>query len=395
MRRLSGNLIALAVFTAITVYLAWLIVAPFVDVLVWAGVLAVVSYPAYARWRTRGWSPAVSAAITTMFVVLVIMVPLALVGVMLLRQLPDAVAGAQDGLHVLLDPNSRPYQFVDRYVDIDPLVENLRNKTWLAERAKSFTTVVASRTLGIVGGLLGVVVQVFFVLFTLYYLLRDADRIVPAIRDMLPLERSQADGVFVRTHEIISASLNGVLVISAIQGALGAVAFWVLGIPSPMLWGVMMFLLSMIPMAGAAIVWVPAAIYLFATGHWIKGVLLVVWGGGVIGMMDNLLRPKLVGERTRLHELVVFFSVLGGIQVFGVLGLVVGPVVVAIAYSMFEVFRRMEWSGPSTPAMAPGAPVAAAVLGTPGLVAPRKGSDSAPPEQVATTPAKTQGHPGN
>jgi len=141
-----------------------------------------------------------------------------------------------------------------------------------------------------------------------------------------------------------------VLVISAIQGILGGIAFAFLGLPSPVMWGVVMFLFSMIPMAGAAIVWAPAAIYLFATGNIAKGVILVIWGGGVIGMIDNLLRPRLVGERTRLHELVVFFSVLGGLQVFGVLGLVVGPVVVAIGLSLLEVFKRLEWGTSHSPA---------------------------------------------
>jgi predicted PurR-regulated permease PerM len=103
-----------------------------------------------------------------------------------------------------------------------------------------------------------------------------------------------------------------------------------------------MFLLSTIPMAGSAIVWAPAAIYLFATGHWIKSIFLVAWGALVIGMIDNVLRPRLVGKRAKLHELIIFFSVLGGLQVFGVLGLFVGPVVAAIALALVEVFQHSE-----------------------------------------------------
>ena len=134
---------------------------------------------------------------------------------------------------------------------------------------------------------------------------------------MLPLERAQANEIFERTRDVIGASVYGVLVIATIQGMLGALAFWVLGLPSPLLWGVVMLFLSMIPMAGSFIVWVPAAIYLAVTGAWLKAVLLTVWGLLVIGTVDNFLRPKLVGERTHLHELLIFFSVLGGLQVFG------------------------------------------------------------------------------
>jgi predicted PurR-regulated permease PerM len=131
-----------------------------------------------------------------------------------------------------------------------------------------------------------------------------------------------------------------VLLIAGIQGFLGMVGFMICGLPSAVLWGVVMFLLSTIPMAGAAIVWIPAAIFLAATGKWGYAIFLAAWGGGVIGLIDNVLRPRLVGKRARLHELIIFFSVIGGLQVFGVLGLFVGPVVAAIALAMVEVFRQ-------------------------------------------------------
>jgi predicted PurR-regulated permease PerM len=140
-----------------------------------------------------------------------------------------------------------------------------------------------------------------------------------------------------------------VLVIAVIQGVLGGLAFWVLGLPSPLLWGVVMIFLSMIPMAGAFIVWVPAAIYLAITGHWVSALILTVWGALVIGSIDNFLRPKLVGEKTRLHELLVFFSVLGGLQVFGVIGLVLGPVIVAITIALLDVLRHADGVSPAPP----------------------------------------------
>jgi predicted PurR-regulated permease PerM len=155
----------------------------------------------------------------------------------------------------------------------------------------------------------------------------------------LPLESKQATAIMARTRDVIGASVYGVLAIAIVQGILGGLAFWTLGVPSAIVWGVAMTFLSMIPMLGAFLVWVPAAIYLALTGHAVKAVLLVLWGTLVIGMIDNFLRPKLVGERTKLHELLIFFAVLGGLQVFGVLGIVLGPVVLAITLALMDVFQ--------------------------------------------------------
>jgi len=127
--------------------------------------------------------------------------------------------------------------------------------------------------------------------------------------------------------------------IAALQGLLGGIAFWVLGIPSPVLWAVLMAFVCMIPVAGSFLVWLPLSIYLMANGYWAKGVVLIVWGALVVSTIDNFLRPKLIRNQTKLHELFVFFSVLGGIIVFGLLGIVLGPVVVAITLGLLQTFQ--------------------------------------------------------
>ena len=339
-RRSYARWLALVAATGIVLYLCWLMIQPFVDVLLWAAVLAIVARPVQARLRRAGYSSSISAMVTTAGVVMIVLIPLTLITAAVVQQGAGAADNLHDGVKRLLNPESAAFKWVSQYVDLTPLLD----PKVLGARLSSVWGAVANRTLGLVGGFVGGMVQVFFVLFTLYYLLRDSEVIMPAIRRSLPLTEAQADVIFERTGEVISASVNGVLVISAIQGLLGMIAFLVLGLPSALLWGVMMFLLSTIPMAGSAIVWAPAAIYLFATGHWIKAVLLVAWGALVIGMIDNVLRPRLVGKRAKLHELIIFFSVLGGLQVFGVLGLFVGPVVAAIALALVEVFQRSEKS---------------------------------------------------
>jgi predicted PurR-regulated permease PerM len=199
-------------------------------------------------------------------------------------------------------------------------------------------------TINVVGGVVGAVVKIFFILFAMYYLFRDGEKIAMKLPDQIPLERDRAVRILTHTREIISASVYGVLVIAIIQGTLGGLMFWFLGIPSSLVWGVLMTLLSTIPMAGAFVVWVPAAVILAISGHWIQAVILTLWGSVVIGTIDNFVRPKLVGQKAKMHELVIFFSVLGGLSLFGVLGILLGPVVVAITIALLEVLGESSES---------------------------------------------------
>jgi predicted PurR-regulated permease PerM len=228
--------------------------------------------------------------------------------------------------------------WISPYVDI----QQIQSPELVMERLQGWSGALANRTVGVVGGVLSAVVQTLLVVFTMFYLFRDGNAIRHAASDVLPLERSQSRDVIGRTREVIAASVYGVLVISAIQGILGGTVFLLLGLPSPLLWGVVMFFLSMIPMAGAFLVWAPAALYLAFSGAWGKAIFLTAWGVLVVGSIDNFLSPRLVGKRTRLHELLIFFSVLGGLQVFGVLGLVLGPVTVALTLALFEVVRQAD-----------------------------------------------------
>jgi predicted PurR-regulated permease PerM len=240
----------------------------------------------------------------------------------------------------LLDPNSSLtgplLNWLNRYVD----VTKLKSDEYLLGQLQGVGGTIAGQTLGFLGGVVSIIAQMFFVIFTMYYFFKDGEQIYAVLRNALPLERRQAESVMTRTREVIDASVYGVLSIAIIQGVLGGLAFWVLGLPSAIIWAVVMTFLSMIPMLGSFVVWLPAAIYLAVTGHWTKALILVLWGTLVIGTVDNFLRPMLVGSRTRLHELLIFFAVLGGLSVFGVLGVVLGPVVVAITLAVFEVLQK-------------------------------------------------------
>ena len=218
-------------------------------------------------------------------------------------------------------------------------IDRLRAQEFIVSQVQNSTQFLLGMSWNLVGNIVNAIVKAFFVIFTMYYLFRDGEKIVHGLPAALPLDRKQSEAIIARTQSVVSASVYGVVTIAAIQGLLGGIAFWVLGIPSPLVWAVLMGFVCMIPIAGSFLVWLPLAIYLFATGHWTKGVLLIVWGAVVVSSVDNFLRPKLIRDQTRLHELFVFFSVLGGVSVFGVLGIILGPVVLAITLGLLQTFQ--------------------------------------------------------
>ncbi len=336
--RLTGRSLGLLVIFGIAAWLCWLMLRPFVGVLLWAIVLVVVFYPAHRRLKDWIGNSGTAAACSTLLVIVTILLPVVLITYAVGRELRGAVENFQGGLGRVLDmPAIQPVvRWLSQYVDVNAW----RSGDYVATHLQAWSAAIAGPTLMFVGGIVSALVQTLLVVFTMFYFFRDADSMRHAIYDVVPLEYEQSHDIVMRTREVIGATIYGVLAISVIQGTLGFLIFLVLGLPSPLLWGVVMLLMSMIPMAGAFVVWVPASLYLLLTGSYIKALLLAGWGVLVIGSIDNFLSPRLVGRRARLHELLIFFSVLGGLQVFGVLGLVLGPVLAAVTLALIEVVRQ-------------------------------------------------------
>ncbi len=357
-RKIYIRWVALLAPTAVAIYVCWLMLRPFVDVLAWASVLVILFNPVYQRIIALTGRPGWSALLSTLIVISVILIPVTLLTLAVAKEVGAVAPHTQAFFRALFDPTSpvmgRIVTWLGRYID----VSHLHPQEYLMERLNTISGAIAGRTLGFVGGVAGAIFQAFFIIFTMYYLFRDGDRIYDAMLEVIPLQPAQTEQIFHRTREVIYATVYGVIVIAGIQGALGGLAFAALGIPSPLVWGVVMFFLSMIPLAGAYIVWVPVAVFLALSGHWGKALLLAVWGALIIGTIDNFLRPKLVGERARLHELLIFFSVIGGLQIWGALGLVLGPVVIAITHALIDIFRSMDHTfnvtSPAPPIVEPG-----------------------------------------
>jgi predicted PurR-regulated permease PerM len=334
-----AGFVTLLVALVAALYVCWLMLQPFLNVLLWASVLAVVFYPMHRRIRARLHGPSSAAAVSTLLVIVLILLPVTFITIAVVRELSGAATQLEATPQFLSESSPAVrwvFEHLDRYVHVDKAAA----REFISSRLQTWGAILASSTLVLVGGVVGAVVQMGLVVFTMFYLFRDGDRLRLAMYDMLPLERVQTSEITQRTSDVISATLYGVLVIAAIQGTLGTFIFWMLGLPSPLLWGVVMFFLSMIPMAGSFLVWGPAALYLGLTGALVRALVLIAWGVLVIGTIDNFLSPRLVGKRASLHELLIFFAVLGGLQVFGVLGLVLGPVVVAITLALIEMVRE-------------------------------------------------------
>ena len=328
--------------TAIAVYLCWLMIKPFLGVVAWAIVLVIVFYPVHTRLARRIRRPGLRALVSCLLVVLIIVLPLVVLTTLLAQELAQVIPNLPSQVSLLLNSPTSPLARITGWVQTRFGIDTISSKTFVVDHLKQSSDWLLGSSLNVVGNLVSGIVRAFFVLFTMYYLFKDGDKIVDKLPAALPLGRKQSEAIILRTKEVVSASVYGVVAIAAIQGLLGGIAFWILGIPSPLLWAVLMGFVCMIPLAGSFLVWAPLAIYLMITGHWTKAIILIVWGALVISTVDNLLRPKLVGGQTKLHELLVFFAVLGGISVFGLLGIVLGPVVLAITLGLLRTFQIQE-----------------------------------------------------
>jgi predicted PurR-regulated permease PerM len=348
-RPVQARQVAALALTALLLLLCWRMLEPFLSVVVWASVLAILFFPAHRVILKVVKRRALASFLSVLLVAATVIGPLIFVSSALLGQLAHVADRTRQALDDLRSDPVRAKQLQERLealrhqIDLDKFLSSDQ----LQAAATTLSQAILARSAGFVGGVLSVLVSILFTVFTLFYLFRDGEAIAARLPDLLPLDRRRAELVVKRAHEIITASVYGVLVIAIIQGTLAGAMFAMLGIPSALVWGVVMVILSTIPLAGSGLIWGPAVVFLAVSGSYTKAVILTVWGVAVIGTIDNILRPRLVGSRTRMHELFVFFSVLGGIAAFGIIGLLLGPVILGVAIVFLgAVFESPEATVP-------------------------------------------------
>jgi len=334
--------IAVLAATAIALYLCWLMLKPFVGVLGWAAVLVIIFYPVHRYVVRKIKRRSLSALVSSSLVIVVFVTPLTLVAIAVASEVGSVAQSFSAYVGQVINPATPVLGRLSGWIHERFALDTQASETFLVEQLKNAGVFLLGQSFGFVGNILGGLVRSFLVVFTMYYLFRDGEQIVRSFPRFLPFSYEQSQKIIVRTTEVVSASVYGVVTIAMLQGLLGGIAFWILGIPSPILWAVVMAFVCMIPIAGSFFVWLPASIYLMLGGQWGKSILLILWGALVISTVDNFLRPRLIRNQTKLHELFIFFSVLGGISVFGLLGIVMGPVVLAITLGLLSTFKDVE-----------------------------------------------------
>jgi predicted PurR-regulated permease PerM len=310
----------LAVASLAGLILCVLVAWPFLGAITWAVTLAILFASLHKRVEKLVRRPNIAALLTTAVVVVVVVVPAVFVAQRLITEATSGIQSLQarvEGgeLQALLDryPRLAPFgAWIDQQFDLPSMMSAIA--TWLSNLGAVF-----------VRGSLLQVAEVFITFYLLFYFLRDRLAAKATITAWLPLEEDEAEQVLQRVVETVHAIVNGTLAVAAVQGTLGGLMFWALGLPTPLLWGLVMGLLSIVPVLGAFIVWIPAAVLLLLDGSWIRAIILAAWGGIVVGGIDNVLRPMVVGRRLRLHTVPAFISIIGGLLLFGAPGFILGP----------------------------------------------------------------------
>lgn len=342
-QRRRATIIFLVALSAVTLWFCYLIARPFLKPVFFAVVLAIVFHPLHSRLRRLIRGANAAALISTLCALLTIIIPAFLLSAALRSELTAvyqslSASGAQDGglITRMLQLIEKARMWLGKYVDLSQV--DLRAE--LLDRLQQLSSFLLSQLAGFAGDVTSFVVAAGITFFTLFYLFRDGRVFWRRLSVLIPLSPAQLDKLGAGVSGTIAFSMYGGLAVAIAQGTLLGLAFWVLGLPSPVLWGMMTALFSFMPLVGTAMVWLPAAIILILIGHPVKGLIVLAWGAGVVGSVDNILRPLVISGHMRFHPLYVFFALLGGVQAFGVIGLFVGPAVLALATSLFSLVRE-------------------------------------------------------
>lgn len=340
----DGSFLALVLI--VTVAFA-LVIAPFFGAILWGLVLALMFSPVhrYLLERLPG-RPSLAALITLLIIVLIVILPAAFLGSTLIQEFLHVYGLIQSGKIDI----ARIFEQMTAALP-DWAANWLRSRGWtdfamarqqISEALSGSFSAIATHALQVGQGALNLVLMLGVMLYLTFFLIRDGESLGHRVIESIPLDPDRRRAVIRNFTVVTRATIKGSLIVAIVQGLVGGITFALLGIEGALLWGTLMAIFSLIPAIGCGIVWVPVALYLFATGAVVKGIILVVAGALVIGSIDNVLRPILVGRDTRMPDYVVLISTLGGLQLFGFHGFIVGPVVAALFIGTWDIVTEQR-----------------------------------------------------
>jgi len=340
MRNLLERRSFLILLGVITLLFA-MILRPFWSAIFWAVVVTVLFAPMQSSMLRRLHERRSLAALITLLTLSVIVI------IPVLALLSAFIQQGASFYSLIESREIEPAQFIDQIVSAIPFLPGLMERAgvdtesiraYLASSATGISEIIAQQALSIGRNTVNFTLHLAMMLYLTYFLLRDGDRLVALMTAAVPLSENRKQLLFHKFVEVTRATVKGNLLVAIVQGALGGIIFWLLDIPAPILWAVVMAFLSLIPAVGAALVWVPVALYLYATGAALDASILVAYGAIIIGLADNILRPILVGRDTKLPDYIVLFSTMGGIALLGINGFVIGPLIAAVFLAFWNIF---------------------------------------------------------
>ncbi|MBD3257385.1 AI-2E family transporter [candidate division GN15 bacterium] len=332
------------VISAVILYLFYEIIIPFFVPICWAAVFAILFFPIYKRILRRVKRRGLASLIVCAIIIVLIIGPITYLFVALVNEAANAVSEINElyksgQLDQLLDfqvpgfesikEKLAPYYDISK-INLDEIIKDAFNRV---------SQILVQQTTWLVTNGTRAVFYFFLMIFTMYYFFKDGELIVGKIKRLMPLKPQQVDLAFKQLHDVIQATMYGGVLIAIIQGTLGGVLFAVFGISSAVFWGAIMAFLSLLPFVGAFLVFVPAGIIMILGGEYISGILIIAIGSVVISQVDNVLRPYIISGQTQMHPLMLFFTIMGGISLFGLLGIVLGPMIAAGFTILLRVFE--------------------------------------------------------
>ncbi len=321
-----GSFVIIILASIITVW-------PFLGAIVGAIVLTYIVYPIYDLILRYLKNETISSLITSLLVFILMLLPFVFLGTSILNETTTFFYSVRT-----INFDTLGLDYINSYfggnIDVGSFIKDALNKlsTTLVQNAHDFIIDIPKKILAL-----------FVLFFLMFYLLKDGKRLMNNIKEALPLKRRYKEDIAKKFNDTISATLYGVVLTGIIQGIIGTIGLLIFKVNSPFLWGFVMIILAMIPLVGAAFVWFPASLIKLASGDITNGIGLLLYGILIVSTIDNIIRPKLIGSKGKIHPGLVFLGVLGGLQVFGLMGVFIGPLILAILTVFFEIYTSEEY----------------------------------------------------